>query len=210
MAKPVKPPKPVPGQTPEPPITLEEARAHLRLDATGSPPTHPDDAMIEGMVEAARDYIEDYTEQVWSARSFTQSLEAFPNGPIELGLGPHIDLVSIAYLDESKVSQTIDLDNVVIDPYHDRALVYPAVDYAWPRTYPSPIAITITFIAGFGPTAESPIQNVHPVPKSVKQAALLILGHLYENREDTVEKALASIPLGALSLIQRHRIRQGV
>jgi uncharacterized phiE125 gp8 family phage protein len=206
----VKPPKPIAGQTLAPFIDLEDVRAHLRLDASGSPPTHPDDELIEALVEAAREFIEGYTEQSWAVRTFEQSLAAFPPGPIELGIGPHISLTSIEYKDEDNADATIDLDDVVVDSYGDRALVYPAVNFVWPRTYQSPVAITITFKAGFGPTASSPIETVHPVPKAVRAAALLIVGHLYENREDTVEKALTSIPMGALALIQRYRTRQGV
>lgn len=47
-------------------------------------------------------------------------------------------------------------------------------------------------------------------PRSLRAAILLVLGHLYENREDSVEKALASIPNGADALMRPLRVRLGM
>ena len=42
------------------PVTLAEARAHLRLDTFGSPPAHPEDDLISLYISAARQFCEDY------------------------------------------------------------------------------------------------------------------------------------------------------
>jgi hypothetical protein len=44
------------------------------------------------------------------------------------------------------------------------------------------------------------------IPKSIKQAMLLLIGHLYEHREDTVEKSLDNIPLGIQALLSTYRV----
>ena len=41
------------------PVTLAEARAHLRLDTFGSPPAHPEDDLISLYISAARQFCED-------------------------------------------------------------------------------------------------------------------------------------------------------
>lgn len=41
-------------------------------------------------------------------------------------------------------------------------------------------------------------------------AILLILGHLYENREAVTNVTLSSAPLGALNLLQPYRVGMGV
>jgi uncharacterized phiE125 gp8 family phage protein len=123
---------------------------------------------------------------------------------------PIVSVSSVKYFDGDNVLQSIDLADVVVDPFGDRALVYPAVDFRWPRTYDSPVAVRTTFVAGHGTTSSSPPQTLYAVPRSVIQAALLIVGHLYENREDTVEKALTSVPLGAMALLQQFRTGMGV
>lgn len=204
-------PRPLPGQDIPPLISLEDARLHLGLDATGSPPTHFQDGLVVEAVEAARDFLEGYTEQAFGARSFLQVDRTFPgSGPLLLRMGPHVQLVSIEYQDENNDTQSLDLAELIVDPYGDRGLIYPTVDYRWPRTYDSPVAVRTTFVAGFGETSASPIQEVHPLPKLVRRAALIIVGHLFENREQATEKALATIPLGAMDLIQRYRIGMGL
>ena len=44
----------------------------------------------------------------------------------------------------------------------------------------------------------------------ITAAILLILGHLYENRETVTDKPLNNVPMGALSLLQPYRIEMGV
>ena len=43
------------------PVTLAEAQLHLRLDLFGSPPSHPDDTLVETLITAARENAEQYT-----------------------------------------------------------------------------------------------------------------------------------------------------
>ncbi len=57
---------------------------------------------------------------------------------------------------------------------------------------------------------EDPDSDAPPLPRSLRAAILLVLGHLYENREDSVEKALASIPNGAEALMRPLRVRLGM
>jgi hypothetical protein len=45
------------------------------------------------------------------------------------------------------------------------------------------------------------------LPDKIKQAILLITGHLYEHREETIETALHSIPLGAKTLLMQDRVQ---
>lgn len=45
---------------------------------------------------------------------------------------------------------------------------------------------------------------------AVRAAILLILGHLYANREDVVSTAANKLPMGAHSLLYPHRVGLGV
>lgn len=44
----------------------------------------------------------------------------------------------------------------------------------------------------------------------IEAGILLILGHLYENRETVTSVNMSSIPMGALNLLQPYRIGMGV
>lgn len=48
------------------------------------------------------------------------------------------------------------------------------------------------------------------VNAAVRAAILLILGHLYANREDVVATAVNKLPMGAYSLLYPHRVGLGV
>jgi uncharacterized phiE125 gp8 family phage protein len=57
-------------------------------------------------------------------------------------------------------------------------------------------AVTITFVAGYPQT-----------PAALKAAALLLIGHLYENREASLPGTTAApIPFGVTEMVNLYRI----
>jgi hypothetical protein len=74
-----------------------------------------------------------------------------------------------------------------------------ASDKSWPDTTLRPInGICITFVAGYG-EAES-------VPQNIKNAILLLIGHLYEHREDVITGISAMpMPQGSEALLWKDR-----
>ena len=65
----------------------------------------------------------------------------------------------------------------------------------WPVTLPQIGATTMRIVAGYGPDAST-------VPENVKEAVLLVVGHLYENREATVSGPVPqAIAMGVEALL---------
>ena len=65
-----------------------------------------------------------------------------------------------------------------------------------------PEAVQIRFVAGYGAAAA--------VPEDIKEAMLLIIGHLYAHREENHDFELYEMPLGALRLalaLPDHEVR---
>jgi hypothetical protein len=63
-------------------------------------------------------------------------------------------------------------------------------------------------VTGYGDDSDS-----EPLPFEAKAAILLIVGHLYENREEVVEhsnQTLLNIPTGAEALLRPLRVRMGM
>lgn len=58
--------------------------------------------------------------------------------------------------------------------------------------------------------AESPEALPMVLNAAVRAAMLLILGHLYANREDVATTAVNKLPMGAHSLLYPHRVGLGV
>ncbi len=110
--------------------------------------------------------------------------------------------------DESGASQTMDTADYIVDVTQDIGYVYPIINACWPTTLARPNAVRIRYHAGYTTDSDSP--NDMPLPKSFRNAILLVLGHLYENRENTTELKLESLPLGAKGLMDGMRLRIGL
>lgn len=76
--------------------------------------------------------------------------------------------------------------------------VYPGRNYSWPAHRDFPKAINIEFITGYGLAVA--------VPEDIKQAILLIIGHMERNREDTTFLNVSEIPQGAKALLAPYKI----
>lgn len=117
------------------------------------------------------------------------------NGRIEIPLTPVQSVKSIKYFDPEGNEQTLTVDNFHLFGDEDRAYIEPKSGTVWPGVYDRPDAITITFVAGFGDSAEF-------VPENVKQAIRLLCCHWFENREAVVVGTPPSaLPMGVEALL---------
>lgn len=165
------------------PLTLAQAKAHLRI--TTDDPT--EEATIAASIVAARDYIERLANRPLIKRQFRMKRMGFPAGrEFALPSVPALSLVSIAYLDESGASQSLDLASVVLDSDPIPGVVRLAHGAEWPSTLDElqgiP-AVTVTYWAGS--------EDADSVPASLVHALKLALGHFFDGaREAAGEKPL--------------------
>ena len=171
-----------------PVIPLADLRQHLRLDLLGGS-THPDDALIEGYLGAARAYCEHYMQRSIGAQTLELALDAFPDGPIELPLGA-ASITSITYVDESGNLQAMASNEYVLDDYSHES--WAVVVDAWPTTDAVANSVKVRYVT---PASIDP---------AVKSALLLTVGHWYENREAVIAQRSvvpAELPLGVKALL---------
>lgn len=188
------------------PISLATAQLHLRLDLVGSPPSHPDDSLVEALITAVRQDAENYTGIAIANQSYALALDAFPRKEINLGTWPVTSVTSVTYVDRNGATQTLSASAYTLDDYHKPALLHPTGE--WPDTNDVPNAVIVTFRAGF---TDGLSPDPYPLPKSIKQAMLLLLGHLYERREAVnVGNIVSSYPLGYTHLLTPYRIHMGM
>lgn len=185
------------------PITIEDARAHLRLDASGSPAQHPDDLLVESLISVAREYVENFTGRCLCATTYALRVPSL-TGTIELPKPPATDILSVEYFEDGLL--------VPVDPsvYElGKSISWKSyLKLAYDQEWPSSAEAIITYVAGYNLEGESPAEN--QLPKSLKAAMLLLIGHLYENREATAPITITQIPLGIESLIRPYRISFGM
>lgn len=196
------------------PISIEEARSHLRIHAFGSPDEHPDDGQIMNVyLPAAREWCEAYSGQLLAEQTVEMQMLAFPSRTsFYLPIGPVHSITSVVYLDADGAETTMtETTEYLTRIYNGRAAVYLPDDVLWPTTLSYSSAwraeptVFVRYVAGY--TTLSP--DEFPLPRSARAAILLVLGHLYENREQTADKKFEEIPLGARALLDKDRVRMG-
>lgn len=161
------------------PVTLAEAKAHLRVSFSD------DDTLIEAYIGAATTAV----EQKVGRPLMTQTLrvaERAPEGSVKLR-APLQAITAINYYDPQNVLQTATVSDYLLIADDDSAEIIPGPGVNFPALYPRDDAFRVTFTAGYGTAAQ--------VPVALKQAILLLVGHLYENRE-AVGQAMDALPMG--------------
>jgi uncharacterized phiE125 gp8 family phage protein len=180
------------------PLTLAECRLHLRVDPTETDSdgneTHPDDALILGLLSAAREHCENFLGMTISPTTYELALDEF-DGPVDLPWGPVNTVTSVTVGEESDALQ--DPATYVFDNFSTPARLVPVT--TWP-TGSDTNYIRIIYTAGFEDDSDSPA-----VPAVILAAIKLTMGYYYENREDVVD-----LPGAAQALLRPLRVRLGM
>jgi len=176
-------------------LTTAEAKIHLRIDHS------TEDAYIAGLVETAREFIEEVTGRSLITRTYTAKLDAWPPGNvIRLPYPPLLTVTSIKYTDEDGAVLTFAASDYTVDTYSEPGRIVLASDASWPSVTLADInGVEIIWTAGYGAAASV-------LPTKYRQAAYLLAGHLYENREAVVVGTITSeLPLAFWGLINLDR-----
>lgn len=181
----------------EEPVSLAEVKNHLRVDVSD------DDTLIGGLIQAAREYIEETTHRALVTQTWTLSLENWPRGDrIVLPRPPAISVTSVVYIDSDGDSNTFAAANYNVDTVCEPGELVLAYGCSWPSGTLRPMSpITVIYQAGYGAAAL--------VPQHLKQAILLLAAHWYENRETSVTGAgvlSSEVPFTVESLIWLNRV----
>jgi len=178
------------------PVTLAEAKAHLRVDITD------DDTLISSLITSARQYIERAIRRALVTQTWRASIDEFPaSGEIVLPKPPLQSVTSIQYTDINDSTSTIASSTYTVDTDSEPGRIVLKYGQSWPSTsLANTNPVQVTFVAGYGAAAD--------VPAHFKQAILLLAGHWYENREAiAVTGAIPKeMPLAVSSLIGLDRV----
>lgn len=184
------------------PITLADAKAHLRRDDSD------EDDLISALIEAARQHIDGKDGILGRAlveQSWQLALTVFPAGGIRVPLPPLIEVESITYLDTAGAEQTLaESEYQILES--EPAMILPAYGKSWPATRCQAEAIKVRFTAGYAPAAGSPTDYRENVPQAIRQAMLLLIAHWYENRGATTERSAMPLPFAVQALLTPYSV----
>lgn len=165
------------------PLTLAEAKRHLRVDADIT----DDDSLITALIVTARQQAEHRTGRAMVTQQWRYSVDAFPADSLELPLPKLQSVQSVTYLDSSGTRQT--LANTEYDVITDELVgrIIPAFGKSWPSCRVRPGSVQVSYTCGYGAAAD--------VPQSIKAWMMLAIGAWYENREALVAgQPVAELP----------------
>ena len=164
------------------PITVAEAQSHLRLGTLDADETLD----LELMITTATEYASDFCNRPFYNKTVTVYCDSFPvsaRGSLVVHTTPDTD-PTVTYYDTDHTLQT--LTSVRTVTIGGRTTLYPAFGASWPAdccNEPSNISIVSD-------------TDTSAIPSAVKSAVLLLVGDLYENRENSVVgSGLVSTPV---------------
>jgi uncharacterized phiE125 gp8 family phage protein len=177
----------------QPPVTINEAKAHLRVDG------NHEDLLIGQLIEAACSHLDGprgVLGRCLVAQTWLMEIDGWRT-PIALPVEP-VSGVSIEYDDENGAPQTLASNQYrLIQPFGRRPEIVPQTGVPWPRLSAQslyPLRVTMTAGAAAG--------EVH---QDIRAAILLMVGGLYQHRESASKDDLK--PNFAVdALLARHRL----
>ena len=173
------------------PITLTEAKAHLRVGHTA------EDTLIGIYIDAATATLDGWTGILGRCivtQTWRQDFDGFYDD-MRLPF-PDVQSVTVAYYDTANTSQTLGSGNYVLVNYPGGASVQLAEGGSFPATYDRPDAVRVTLVAGYGAASA--------VPAALKAAMLLHVGVMFTARGDA--DGSGELPPAYHALIAPYRV----
>ena len=161
------------------PVTLVEAKAHLRLDSAD------EDDLVMRLIRSATERAESFTGRTLCTAQLRLTLDGFPCGrEIELPAPPLRSITSVKYFDVTGELQTLPPAAYHQDETTAPGLLVRAWGARWPATQRRPGAVRIDYEAGYGAPDD--------VPAGIKEGILLAVGDGYAFRETLVVGTVAT------------------
>ena len=159
-------------------IDLAMAKQYIRYD------DDDEDTSIQQCIDASQAWVEGYTGLLLTRRTVVRRFKSC-SAYYDLHIGPDPVVDSVTYLDSDLAEQTVDdAEYVLVD-----GRLYPVSSFPYARH-----GLLATITAGFD----------GDVPADLMSAQLLMIGHLFANREAVSDKNPGEVPLAVKALCQPH------
>src|SRR5436190_5502170 len=196
------------------PLQTEQVMEHLRISSNDEIPK------LESLIISARQSAEEYLRRALITQTWQFFLDTIPSPGIDewwdgvrdgaIGQGmmrgmelPRPPLQSVTHVKsytDTDVSTTFAPSNYIVDTISDPGAIALRTGGVWPVPTRLTNGFEIQFVCGYGATEEA-------IPKPILDGMLLLIGHLFENREATTEGSLTLIPWGITQLWDTYRVQ---
>ena len=181
------------------PLSLAEVLDHLKISAG------TEDQYVTALITAARQWTEHYLRRQLLTATWLLELDKWPTAEewpgawIRLDWPPVASVTHVKYYDTNGALQTLASSNYQVDVATLGGRIVLASGASLPTLQSTKIkAIQITFTAGYGAAASA-------VPMPIRQAMLLLIGDMYENREAQIVGTIVAENRTAMMLLGPYR-----
>jgi hypothetical protein len=194
------------------PLDLTATKNYLRIDSGDT----TQDSIILDMITAARQRCERIIDRALVSQAWRMTMDTWPsdspirwprflvddwpfgssggfdgttNGVIRLPRSPLISVDSITYIDIGGNTQTWNSSNYNVDTDAEPGRITLVYNQVFPVILPRADAITVSFTAGYGTTADT-------VPLEIRDRLRSCVAYMFENREQPDQKFLDDLFAG--------------
>ena len=174
------------------PISLEEAKAQLRVSLDSA----DDDELIEALIIAAREQAETFTGRALLSQTWYLKLDTFPDdgSPILVPRPPLQSVTAITYVDMNGATQTWAASLYQVSapagPKAQNGRILPAYGQYYPLTRDQMDAVSIEFLCGWTEATEA-----LKVPTAIKLGMKVALTSWFMRRgDDSLVELVKSVP----------------
>ena len=176
------------------PITLTEAKTHLKVDTTA------DDTFITNLIKSATSSAQEYTNRFFIATTIQQVGDKWEDIS-NLLKSPVASVTNIKYVDTSGSLQTLSTDVYFVDDVNKPARIGLKPNQSFPENIDRLNAGQVNYVVGL---AAGPDE----VDEGITQALLLTIGNWYQNRQAVVTGTIATeLPMNAKFLLDQYKIQ---
>ena len=178
----------------ENPITLTEAKTHLKVDTTA------DDTFITNLIKSATSSAQEYTNRFFIQTTIQQVGDKWEDIS-NLFKSPVLSVTNIKYVDPDGTLQTLNTDIYFLDDVNKPARIGLKPNQSYPQIIDRLNAVQVNYIVGL---AAGPDE----VDEGIRQALLLTIGNWYQNRQAVVTGTIATeLPMNAKFLLDQYKIQ---
>lgn len=181
----------------EEPVTVSEAKAHLRLDGSA------EDILIASLIVTSRLHVEAALSLALITQGWRLTLDRWPEGgTVRFPLRPIQSITSVTVRDADGTPTTVSAEDHLLDGQALSPRLIPRLiprGGKWPAPSQPANGIEIAFSAGIGDDPEE-------IPQPIRHAILLLVAHWYEHRDPLeIGAAAAAIPPAVSDLLKPYR-----
>lgn len=170
------------------PVKVSELKTWLGYGASDQ------DTQLTNLLEAARQWVEEYLRRQLITATWTLKLDHFPANEMDLPYPPLQSVTSITYTAVGGESTVLSAS--LYDVSTASARIAPAYNQSWPSVQLDLEPLSIVYVAGYGDSSSD-------VPETIRQAILMIAGGWWQQMQCGEGQ---SIPMAAKAMLSPYRV----